>query len=83
MLNDIEINKTNGRNKITRLPDGITIDMIPKYCYYKKPYNNRGGKFCIDKRHPQIGGKEWSTTSSKKVSIRDKYKQFMDKLETL
>ena len=85
LLTTIAVEKTNNRNKITGLPEnsGVTVDMIPKYCYYKKPYNNRSGKFCIDKRHPKMNGKVWSSTSSKKVSIKNKYYQLIKKLELL
>lgn len=85
LLTAIEIKKTNNRNKISALPEdcGIRPDMIPKYCYYQKPRSNRSCAFCIDKRHPKLDGKPWRTTSSKKVSIKDKYKQLIKQLKTL
>lgn len=60
----------------------IKSEDIPKYCYYVKATGTRGDGFCCGKLHPkQIeSGKDWKTTSSKKVSIEDKYKQLMEYL---
>jgi hypothetical protein len=78
--------KDSGKKKDNLPQDcGITIDMIPKYCYYKPETDLRGGKFIID-RHPKLlehGLRQWSTTESKKTSIQDKFKLLEEKLKEL
>lgn len=63
---------------------GITIDMIPKYCYYSPPNATRrtGELFIIDK-HPKLTTRDWKTTSSKKVSLKDKFDMLLKKLKEL
>jgi hypothetical protein len=89
---DVQLNdklkqiKDSGKKK-DNLPQDchITIDMIPKYCYYKPETDLRGGKFIID-RHPkliQLGQRQWSTTESKKTPIQDKFKLLKEKLKEL
>ena len=91
IIDDNEINeyKKNKKikdagKKVNNLPENcnITIDMIPKYCYFSKETESRGCKFVIDK-HPKLTTRQWSTNGSKKVSIDDKYKQLMDKIAEL
>jgi len=78
-------NKTK-RNTISHLPKdcGITVDMIPKYCYYSPPmpkYRRHEG-FVIDK-HPKLKTRDWKTTMKKDVSLQDKFDQLNKKLEEL
>lgn len=87
--NELEkINKIKESGKKTdKLPPDceITIDMIPKYCYFKPESDKRGCKFVIE-RHPRLieqGLRSWSTTESKKVLILDKFNLLMDKLKEL
>lgn len=67
---------------------GITMDMIPKYCYYKPESEKRGCKFLIE-RHPTLvknNLRQVSTTESKTVSIMDKFNcllEIVDKLNKL
>ena len=70
-----------GPNKLP-LDCGVTIDMIPKYCYYTPASATRGDKFTIDK-HPQMDKRLWATTSSKMVSTLDKYNALIDKLSDI
>jgi hypothetical protein len=83
-----KVNKIKESGKKTdKLPpdSGLTIDMIPKYCYFKPESDKRGCKFVIE-RHPKLieqGSRSWSTTESKKVSILDKFNLLMDKLKEL
>jgi hypothetical protein len=82
-LSKIKIIK-NSSHKIDNLPIdcGITIDQIPKYCYFKPETTTRGCKFVIDK-DPRLDVRCWSTTESKKVSINEKFNQLLQKLEEL
>lgn len=78
-------NKTK-RNTISQLPKdcGITVDMIPKFCYYAPPmpkYRRHEG-FVIDK-HPKLKTRDWKTTMKKDVSLQDKFNQLVKKLEEL
>ena len=77
----------NAGKKCDNLPDdcGITIDQIPKYCYFRPESDKRGCKFVID-RHPKLveqGIRQWATGESKKISILDKFKTLTDKLDEL
>jgi len=63
------------------LPEGITQDMLPKYVVY---YNERAlnrDYFRIE-RHPKLT-KNWETTKSREVSIRDKLQQAINVIENL
>lgn len=88
-INTIQPDKkrAQGRKTEVTLPSdcGVTIDMIPKYCYYKKSDDKRGDAFIID-RHPNLDKRYWSTTSSKSVSTYDKYiamTEMLKKLESI
>ncbi|QTF49337.1 hypothetical protein qu_445 [Acanthamoeba polyphaga mimivirus] len=75
-----------GRNHISTLPFscGITMDMIPKHCYYKPPNGTNGDSFRIDKNHPLLSEKkEKSTTTSKKVSTHNKFQQLLEMIKDL
>jgi hypothetical protein len=85
-LTKLKVLKDSGK-KVDNLPEdcGITMDMIPKHCYFKPESATRGCKFIIE-RHPKLLENDirtWSTTESKKVSINDKYKSLMDKLKEI
>lgn len=56
----------------------ITYKSLPEYCYYKKPYKNQGDCFII-KKNDII----WTSTSSKKISILEKYHQLIDKIDKI
>lgn len=55
---------------------------IPKYCYYIKSNDKKGDGYCITRLHPKQkeSGKDWTTTKSKKVSTKEKYKQMTEYL---
>ena len=77
----------NAGKKTDNLPDdcGITMNQIPKYCYFRPESDKRGCKFIIE-RHPKLieqGTRQWTTTESKKISIQDKFKSLIDKLNEL
>ena len=78
--------KAKNRNAISKLPEdcGVTVDMIPKYCYYKPATNEKGDRFVID-RHPGLpeGKRQLETTSSKKISTKEKFKQLLKLLKEL
>ncbi|ARF11209.1 hypothetical protein Klosneuvirus_1_66 [Klosneuvirus KNV1] len=82
----LEMKNKTKRNIISQLPKdcGITVDMIPKYCYYSPPmpkYRRHEG-FVIDK-HPKLKTRDWKTTMKKDVSLQDKFNQLIKKLEEL
>lgn len=81
-VNEIKLLKLQGnlletgkRRRIYNLPPNCNIkaDEIPNYCFYRPKYRNRGDFFIV-KNHPNQNG-EWSTTTSKKLSIDDKLLQ--------
>lgn len=82
-----EIEEKTIRGVRSHLPEGcgVTVQMIPKYCYYKPESETRGGKFIIE-RHPQLikdGKRMWGTTESKKTSILDKYNMMIIRMKEL
>ena len=88
LLTNVSINNTLRKKKTvnTLPPDcGITKEMIPKYCYYSPEKETRGGKFIID-RHPkliEIKKNSWSTASSRKITIKEKFDALLEKLNEL
>ena len=73
--------------KADQLPPncGVTIDQIPKYCYYKPASEKRGDKFIIE-RHPKIleeGKRQWATSESKSLTTLDKFNLMIIKLNEL
>jgi len=72
------------RRTICRLPEncGIKPSEIPKYCYYRPVYRNRGDYFIVEK-HPKQEKRVWQTTSSKKIPIKYKFKQLLNYLKSL
>lgn len=63
------------RRKSTLPKDcGICNDDIPRYCTFRPENGSRGSHFVIQ-GHPQQGGKRWVTTTSKKVSVKEKLRQ--------
>ncbi|AKI80157.1 hypothetical protein QJ850_gp542 [Acanthamoeba polyphaga mimivirus] len=85
-LETVDLTKKTGKNIKSNLPKGcgITLDMIPKHCYYRPANEKTGDSFRIDRKHPAIvNGKELSTTSKKKISTKDKFDELIKLLETL
>jgi len=83
-LTDIKLVKNAGK-KTNNLPVdcGITMEQIPRYCYFKPETDKRGCKFVID-RHPKLLENDirtWSTTESKKISINEKFNLLLNKLK--
>ena len=73
--------------KVDKLPIdcNITIDMIPKYCYFKPESDKRGCKFIID-RHPNIIIKEIRqvcTPETKTISIEEKFRCLIEILDII
>jgi len=83
-----QINKIKNGNRnrriIHNLPESSSIkpEDIPKYAYYRPPYKNRGDFFAVEK-HPNQTKTIWRTTSSKSVSIEDKFQELLDYLDEL
>jgi hypothetical protein len=69
------------------LPTGITQEIMPKYVYYAKEYRNQDKtnyrEFFRIEKHPNLEKKSWSTSKSNGISIQDKLKQAINKLEEL
>ena len=85
MVQDIEEKTLRGVK--SQLPEncGITHQMIPKYCYYKKASETRGDKFVIE-RHPTLvsdGKRQWATPESKKFTTKQKFDLLIEKLREL
>lgn len=78
------INKTDKKRRVVNnLPKDCEISPndIPKHCYYRPPYNGRGGYFIIE-GHPKLD-KIWQTTSSVKKSVEEKYNDLLEYLDNL
>ena len=75
-----------GRKADTLPPNcGVTIDEIPKYCYYKPSSEKRGDKFVIE-RHPkliELGKRQWTTSESKSLTTKEKFDLMIVKLNEL
>jgi hypothetical protein len=73
--------KKKPRNNI-QLPEnsGLTSDDIPKHIWYIKPNGMHGDRFGIDLKTENIA---WKTSSSKKLSLKEKLNQAKEKLEEL
>ena len=84
LLETIQFENKTKKKLLTVLPDGcgITVNMIPKYCYYAKARGIIGDGFVIDK-HPKLNGKTWSTQTNKKLTTREKFDQLLKKLKEL
>ena len=80
------LNNTGDRKRrlLSNIPaeSGIKSSDLPKYCYYRRAYENHGDYFIIE-NHPQLGGKTWATSSSKNVSLQEKYEELLDYLDDL
>jgi hypothetical protein len=84
---EINEEKTTKRKFGANMPtiNGELLKSLPKYTYFSATTDKQGCKFTID-RHPgliAIGKKTWSTTTSKGVSVEDKYSVFLEKLAEL
>ena len=76
-------NTAPNRKGVSKLPDNcsVTIEQIPKYCYYSPKTDKRGDLFSIDRSHPS--GKRWSTTSTKNKTTLEKFNELIEKYESL
>lgn len=64
---------------------GVTLDEIPKYCYYKPASDKRGDKFLIE-RHPKLleeGKRQWATPEKKTLTTKEKFDLMIAKLNEL
>jgi hypothetical protein len=78
------LNKTGGKRRVvTNLPQkcGVSSSEVPDHCYYRPACDQRGGFFIV-KGHPNQD-KIWQGSSSKKLSIRDKFDSMLDYLDEL
>lgn len=80
------IAKTNaGRKTAVKLPEdcGVTVDMIPKYVWYRAATEKRGDAFIIDRHPNMVLKKTWMTTASRGKTTLEKYNEMMEMLESL
>jgi hypothetical protein len=72
------------RRVISNLPknSGLTSNDLPKHCYYRPEYKNRGDQFIIT-GHPNQNSTVWQSTSSKKINVREKYDQMINHLTSI
>jgi len=67
--------------KIRNIKLPKNINNLPEHCYYRPKTNKRGEYFLI-RNHPKYS-KTWTSSSSKKLSLDDKYKQLLLFLNSL
>ena len=85
ILDNLKFDAENKNKKLTtKLPEncGITVDMIPKYCYYSKARGSIGEHFVID-CHPKLNTRSWSTQTTTKVTLKEKFDQLINKINEL
>lgn len=72
------VNREKKRRVKTNLPVdcGVMANDLPSYAYYRPAYKNRGDYFIVQ-GHPNQD-KIFQTTTSKNVTIKEKYDQMMD-----
>lgn len=65
----------------SKLSNGICSNDLPMYCYYVPETSKHGGYFVIDNydKLSHENTNKWYTSSSKKKSIDEKYKELMNK----
>lgn len=63
----------------------IDVAMLPQYCCYTKATEKRGDLFYMSRHHPNLQAykKDVKTTSSKNVSLEQKYASLMELLEAV
>lgn len=62
----------------------VKLNRLPKYVYYRPESNVRGDQFTVQNHPKQPSDKKlWQTTSSKKVSLNDKYEELLRYLTNL
>lgn len=74
------LNQNKKSRNIVQLPEdsGISPEDIPKHIWYVKPNGGHGDRFAIEFKTENI---VWKTTSSKKISLKEKLNQAKEKLE--
>lgn len=90
LLNSLNFDVNNNKRKIKHnLPEncGITLDMIPKYCYYSpkkidKKNHVINDHFVIDK-HPKLEKRGWRTNCTANYTTKEKFEQLLSKLKEI
>lgn len=80
--------KRERKHNAQQLPDGITQEMIPKYCNYnteviKATNGDYTREFFRIEKHPKLKKKCWCSSKSCKVSILDKLEEAKQKIKDL
>jgi hypothetical protein len=76
------LNQKKKPRNIVELPEncGIEPNEIPRHIWYVKPNGAHGDRFAIELKTENL---VWKTTSSKKISLKEKLNQAKEKLEEL
>lgn len=76
------LNQKKKPRNIVELPEncGIEPNEIPRHIWYVKPNGAHGDRFAIELKTENL---VWKTTSSKKLSLKEKLNQAKEKLEQL
>jgi hypothetical protein len=78
---DQNMNQIKKKRNITLPEDsGLNTDDIPTHIWYVKANGNHGDRFAIEFKTENI---VWKTTSSKKISLKDKLESSKQKLQEL
>lgn len=81
LLNNFEIKKNKRRRLINNIPNFISSNNLPIYCYYVPATIKHGDYFMIDKK--LCGNKIWYSSSTRKKNINEKYNELMKKYNEL
>ena len=75
------MNQTKRQRNIT-LPEGCEVlpEEIPRHIWYIKAHGAHGDRFAIEFKSENLC---WKTTSSKKISLKQKLEEAKDKLKEL
>jgi hypothetical protein len=76
------LNQKKKTRSIVELPEdsGLSPEDIPRHIWYVKPNGAHGDRFAIELKTENL---VWKTTSSKKISLKEKLNQAKEKLEEL
>jgi hypothetical protein len=76
------LNQNKKSRNMVQLPEdsGLSPEDIPKHIWYVKPNGGHGDRFAIEFKTENI---VWKTSSSKKISLKEKLNQAKEKLEEL
>lgn len=82
LVDEVEAATKSSKQRHVELPaqSGLTLDDIPKHIWYVQPNGYHRDRFAIELKREGI---LWKTTSSKKVSLKEKLAAAKEKLEEI